>query len=563
MVSISPEWVIRGHVDPSAFPELKFTPAFRSLMRGRGMETPHEVLTFLSPNLGQLKDPRSMKGMRSACERIAQAIESHETIGVFTDYDVDGVCSAALIHRFLTGIGCQPPVIFIPDRVSDGYGLNKRGIDELHRQGVRLLITSDCGITAIDEVSYVNSLGIDVIITDHHEVDSEIPEAISVINPKQGDCLFFGEDLCGAGVVFHLIVALRSLLRERGASNLPNLRDELDLVAMATVADAVSLDGVNRILVKEGLTVLNSSLRAGITALVKVAGIKKEVISRDLGFILGPRINAAGRISDARKAFDLLTTDDERQANLLAQELDGLNRKRQIHEQKVLDMALSQLKEQAPLSNVVVVSGKDWHIGVLGIVASRLVSLFSKPAIVISVMDGIGIGSGRSIVGVDLHRALAHVSGLLTGFGGHKMAVGLSIPDEQIPPFIRALDEVVGSLIPEEQRRFDVDLKISPFDLTPELLDELEQLAPFGEGNPEPVFMIPSMEVVGKKYFEDGQVKLLLKHSNRVFHALRCSIDLDFCEASRFLDVAFTPVKMRLNGHSYLYLSLKALAASR
>jgi single-stranded-DNA-specific exonuclease len=171
---------------------------------------------------------------------------------------------------------------------------------------------------------------------------------------------------------------------------------------------------------------------------------------------------------------------------------------------------------------------------------------------VISVMDGIGIGSGRSIVGVDLHRALAHVSGLLTGFGGHKMAVGLSIPDEQIPPFIRALDEVVGSLIPEEQRRFDVDLKISPFDLTPELLDELEQLAPFGEGNPEPVFMIPSMEVVGKKYFEDGQVKLL-----------RCSIDLDFCEASRFLDVAFTPVKMRLNGHSYLYLSLKALAASR
>ena len=282
------------------------------------METPHEVLSFLSPNLGQLKDPRSMKGMRGACERIARAIELHETIGVFTDYDVDGVCSAVLIHRFLTGIGCQPPVIFIPDRISDGYGLNKRGIDELHGQNVKLLITSDCGITAIEEVSYANSLGIDVIITDHHEVDTNVPEALSVINPKQGDCLFSGEDLCGAGVVFHLIVALRSLLRERGAPDLPNLRDELDLVAMATVADAVSLNGVNRILVKEGLTVLNSTLRAGIAALVKVAGIKKEVISRDLGFHPGAAYQCSGKNMDARKAFDLLTTDDEGHAYLLA-----------------------------------------------------------------------------------------------------------------------------------------------------------------------------------------------------------------------------------------------------
>lgn len=563
MVCLSPEWVVRGQVDPDALPGLRFTPAFRSLMRGRGMETSLEVSTFLSPNLGQLKDPRSMKGMGRACERIASAIESSETIGVFTDYDVDGVCSAALLHRFLAGIGCPPPFVFIPDRVSDGYGLNKRGIDELHGRGVKLLITSDCGITAVEEVSYANSLGMDVIVTDHHEVDARMPEAVSVINPKQRDCRFSGEDLCGAGVVFHLIVSLRSLLREKGMTDLPNLRDELDLVAMATVADAVSLAGVNRILVKEGLTVLNSSLRAGLAALVKVAGIKKEVISRDLGYILGPRINAAGRISDARKAFDLLTTDDEHRAYLLAQELDGLNRKRQVHEQKVLEMALAQLKEQVPSNNVIVVAGNQWHIGVLGIVASRLTNLFSRPAVVISVADGNGIGSGRSIAGIDLHMALDRVSSLLSGFGGHKMAVGLSITTEQIPSFTLALDEVVGSLTPEVRKRFEVDLKISPFDLTPELLEELEQMSPFGEGNPEPVFMIPSMEVVGKKMFDDGQVKLLLRHSNRVFHALRCTIDHDFCEDSRFLDVAFTPVKMRLNGHSYLYLSLKALSPSR
>jgi single-stranded-DNA-specific exonuclease len=406
-------------------------------------------------------------------------------------------------------------------------------------------------------------LGIDVIVTDHHELDAEIPDAVSVVNPKQDDCMFSGEDLCGAGVVFHLIVALRAMLRDRGVTGLPNLRDELDLVAMATVADAVSLGGVNRLLVKEGLLVLNSSLRTGISALVKVAGIKKEVISRDLGFILGPRLNAAGRISDARKAFDLLTTEDERLASLLAQELDGLNKKRQMQEQKVLEMAMAQLREQPPLSNVVVVCGKDWHIGVLGIVASRLAGLFSRPAVVVSMMDGVGIGSGRSITGIDIHGALTRVSGKLNSFGGHKMAIGLSINEDQVSSFYPALNDVIGSLLPDAQQSFEVDLKISPFDLTPELLKELEQMAPFGEGNPEPVFMIPSMEVVGKKNYEDGQVKLLFKHSNRVFHALRCTIDPDFCESSKYVDVAFTPVTIRLNGHNYLYLSLKALSPSR
>jgi single-stranded-DNA-specific exonuclease len=491
------------------------------------------------------------------------AIHAQETIGVFTDYDVDGVCSAALIHRFLTGIGCKPPVVFIPDRINDGYGLNMRGIDELYSQGATLLVTADCGITALEEVRYANTLGMDVIITDHHEVDEKLPEAHAVINPKQTDCLFSGEDLCGAGVVFHLIVALRSLLREQGVENLPNLKDELDIVAMATVADAVALSGLNRILVKEGLSVLNSALRVGFSALVKVAGIKKELISRDLGFILGPRINAAGRISDARKAFDLLITDDAGHAHLLAQELDTLNRKRQIHEQKVLEMALQQLKDHPCPGNVTIVCGRDWHIGVLGIVASRLVSLFSRPALVISIMDGLGTGSGRSMVGIDLHSALAQASGLLNSFGGHKMAVGLSVSEERIPLLLPTLNDIIGSQMNARERTFEVDLRISPFDLTPTLLEELELLAPFGEGNPEPVFLISSMEIVGSKVFDDGQTKLILKHSNRVFHTLRSPVGNGFCEKGKFLDVAFTPVKMRLNGHNYLYLSLKALASSR
>lgn len=560
MVCVSQEWVIRGRVDPLVLPDLKFSPIFRSLMRVRGLQTSGDVLSFLSPNLGQLKDPRDMKNMQRACERTLRAIEAEEKIGIFTDYDVDGVCSAALIQRFLINIGSQPPEIFIPDRVNDGYGLNIRGIEELKRKGVSLLITADCGITAVREVEHARSLGMDVIITDHHVVGCEVPDAYCILNPKQSDCPFFCEDLCGAGVVFHLIVALRSALRKQGIQNLPNLREELDLVAMATIADAVSLSGINRVLVKEGLNILNTSSRVGLAALARVSGIDRVLLSRDIGYILGPRINAAGRLSDARKAFDLLITEDATIAQNLACELNDLNRCRQKEEQQVLSEALCLLEESdSHLGNVIVVAGTDWHTGVIGIVASRIASLFSRPAIVISLVDGVGVGSGRSVPGIDLHTAVSKVSEHLNYFGGHKMAIGLNIDDSKVLSFANALD---GALVSHEEnsKSFEVDLKISPLDITPIFLEELEMLAPFGEGNPEPVFLIPSMEVVGTKNYARGQCKLLLKHSNRVFHTLRCTLDHGTQKLSRFVDVAFTPVKMRTNGYQYLYLAVKALS---
>ena len=560
MVCVSQEWVIKGRVDPLVLPDLKFSPIFRSLMQVRGLKTSSDVLSFLSPNLGQLKDPRSMKNMQIACDRILRAIKTEEKIGIFTDYDVDGVCSAALIQRFLINIGLKPPEIFIPDRVSDGYGLNMRGIEDLKSKGVSLLITADCGVTAVKEVDYARSLGMDVIITDHHEVGDDIPNACCILNPKQSDCPFFGEDLCGAGVVFHLIVALRAALREQGLQNLPNLREELDLVAMATIADAVSMSGVNRVLVKEGLNILNTSSRVGLAALARVSGITRELLSRDIGYILGPRINAAGRLSDARKAFDLLITEDAVTAQNLAHELNELNRCRQVEEQQVLNEALCLLEESGShLGNAIVVAGTNWHTGVIGIVASRIASLFSRPAIVISLLDGVGVGSGRSVPGVDLHAAVSQVSEYLNDFGGHKMAIGLNIDDSKILAFAGALD---GVLAPREEytKNFAVDLKISPLDITPVFLEELEMLAPFGEGNPEPVFLIPSMEVVGSKNYARGQCKLLLKHSNRVFHTLRCTIDQGAQKLARFVDVAFTPVKMRTNGYQYLYLAVKALS---
>ncbi|MCD6570565.1 MAG: single-stranded-DNA-specific exonuclease RecJ [Deltaproteobacteria bacterium] len=553
-------WIIKGRVDEKALPGLDFSPVFRSLMLVRGMTTPDNVLDFAFPSLGKLKDPSQMKGMKEACIRIAEAIKQKETIGVFADYDVDGVCSAALLHRFFLKIGYKEPVVFIPDRAIDGYGLNTRGIDELKKSGVSLLITADCGISATHEVAHAKALGMDVIITDHHEPEGLIPDALSVINPKQKDCPFFGEDLCGAGVVFHLIVALRAHLRKLGMENLPNLKDDLDIVAMATVADVVSLRGINRILVKEGLKVLNSTAHTGLSALAKISGIKNDVIARDIGFILGPRINAAGRISKARKAFELLITDDASHAISIAQELHILNRQRQEEEQRVLKDALSMIEEGGNTGKAIVVAGTNWHIGVIGIVASRLADRFSKPAIVISIIDGLGRGSGRSVEPIDLHTAVSRESHFLKGFGGHRMAVGFTIDADKILAFANALEESLLKTGPFQMPAVEVDLEISPTDITPTLLNELEMLAPFGVGNREPVFMIPDMEVIEVKKFGGTHLKVSLKHSGRIFNAIGFNMATSYKHIPRFVNVAFTPVKKHFNGHDYLHLNLKALS---
>jgi len=553
-------WIIKGRVDDKALSELDFSPVFRSLMLVRGMETPDDVMDFVSSSLGKLKNPSQMKGMGQACARIVEAIKRGETIGVSADYDVDGVCSAALLHRFFLRIGYKEPVVFIPDRAIDGYGLNTRGIDELKASGVSLLITADCGVTSIHEVAYAKGLGMDVIVTDHHEPEGELPDALSIINPKQADCPFFGEDLCGAGVVFHLIVALRACLRDSGMENLPNLRDDLDMVAMATVADVVSLTGINRILVKEGLKVINSTAHVGLSALAKISGIKNDVIARDIGFILGPRINAAGRVSDATKAFNLLITDDIPHATSIAQELHALNRLRREEEQKVLKEALSMIEGGKSTGKAIVVAGTNWHTGVIGIVASRLADRFSKPAIVITISDGMGRGSGRSIESIDLHAAVSSVSHFLKGFGGHKMAVGLTIDADKILAFANALEESLLDIGPFQADVVEVDLEISPTDITPTLLDELEMLAPFGIGNREPVFMIPNMEVLNAKRMGNCHLKVLLKHSGRIFNTVGFNMADRLCHIPRFADVAFTPVRRRFNGHNYLHLNLKALS---
>jgi len=557
MVFGTREWQIRGCVRQDLLPELNYTPVFKSLMQIRGFSDAASFKRFLTPSLGDLRDPHEMLGIHESAVRLADAVEANEAIGIFSDYDVDGVCSAALLYRFLVRLGQNPPAIFIPQRNLDGYGLSRRGIAELHAKGVKLLVSADCGINAFEAVEYAKELGMEVIITDHHEPEASLPLALSIVNPKQPACGFKGEDLCGAGVIFHLIVALRRELRSRGRMDLPNLRQDLDLVALATVADVVALSGQNRILVKEGLNVMNSAGCPGTTALARSAGIRHDILARDLNFALGPRLNAAGRMADAYKALDLLISEDFGRAFGLAGELDLLNRQRRIQEEKVLKTALTQVEAQTERC-VLVVAAPGWNSGVTGIVAARLARRFAKPAIVIAVgEDGVCRGSGRSIEGLDFYAAVAEAGEMLMRFGGHRSAVGLTIASDRIEDFATELDSIIKRNPATPPERVTVDLKIGPLDLTPALMGELELLAPFGEGNPEPVFLIPRMEVIDRKRMDAGKVKFVLRHSGRTFQSLGCTVDE--ADVPRHVDAAFTPQRTRINGHAYLSLDLKAL----
>lgn len=557
MVYSTRKWQVRGSIQHDLLPELNYSPVFKSLMQLRGFSDTTSFKRFLIPSLGDLRDPHEMLGIQVAARRLADAVEAHETIGIFSDYDVDGVCSAALLYRFLVRLGLKAPAVFIPQRNQDGYGLSRRGIAELHQKGVNLLVSADCGINAIEAVDYALSLGLDVIITDHHEPEASLPAALCIVNPKQSACAFHDEDLCGAGVIFHLIVALRSELRRRGRNELPNLRQDLDLVALATVADVVALSGQNRILVKEGLNVLNAAGCPGTTALARSAGIRHEILARDLNFALGPRLNAAGRVADAYKAFELLISEDSGRAFGLAAELDQLNRQRRIQEEKVLKAALLQAETQTA-SRAIVVAGAGWNSGVTGIVAARLAGRFMKPAIAIAIgADGLCRGSGRSIEGRDLYAAVAATSSLLVRFGGHRSAVGLTIAKELIEDFKAELDRAIDAQPALPPAPVTVDLRISPLDLSPTLMGELEMLAPFGEGNPEPVFMISRMEVIDRKRVDASKVKFVLRHSGRTFTTQSCAVPDG--DVPRYVDAAFTPLKTRVNGHAYLTLALKAL----
>ncbi|HKP50907.1 MAG TPA: single-stranded-DNA-specific exonuclease RecJ, partial [Gemmatimonadales bacterium] len=461
----------------------------------------------LRPSLTELSDPWRLAGMAEAVEAIVSTIKSGGRILVHGDYDVDGQCASTLLIRALRVAGADV-LPFLPHRLRDGYDFGPAGLEAARAAGASMVITCDCGITAYDTVLAARSAGIDVVVTDHHLPGEQLPPALAVIDPQRADDTSGANQLCGTGIAFKLVQALVPALGL--PANLPF--HLLDLVALATVADVVPLQGENRILVKHGLKVLHESRWPGLRALLDATGLSgKEVKAYHLGFILGPRLNAAGRVGDATDGLKLLLSDDSTEAAALAQKLEALNTERQALDQRILDEALEQVERTAHPERDAgfVLSAEGWHPGVVGIVASRVVERYGRPTFLIAFDGEIGKGSGRSTSRFNLHSALLSCGDLLERFGGHHMAAGLTIRREQLDAFRERFGDVARqSLGPDdlgpEQR---VDLEVSLREVTRDLERLCRYLEPCGQGNPGPVFGVRRVRFTSRSVVGNGHLK--------------------------------------------------------
>lgn len=467
--------------------------------RGIGLE---DIDAFLSPSLrDQMPDPMHLRGMDEGIARLVHAITKGEKVAVFGDYDVDGATSSALIKRYFAALGA-PIQVYIPDRIAEGYGPNTPALLKLHRDGVKLVITVDCGITAFDPLGAAREVGLDVIVVDHHAAEPRLPPAAAVINPNRLDDDSPHGYLAAVGVTFLVLVALNRALRDVGwfkGRREPDLRNLLDLVALGTVADVVALKGLNRVLTAQGLKVLAQRRNVGLRALADVAGMDEMPGTYHLGFLLGPRINAGGRVGEPSLGADLLSTEDETMARDIARRLDGYNAERREIEAQCLDQAIDIAENRGIGEHLVYVGADGWHPGVIGIVAGRLKERYNRPACVVAFDNGAGKGSGRSVEGVDLgaHIIAGRQSDLLLNGGGHKMAAGFTVAEAQSEAFQAFLEErIAGELAGEPIRpRLALDGGLSVSGATLPLIDALETLAPFGMGNAEPRFALPHARI--------------------------------------------------------------------
>lgn len=489
------------------------------ILAGRGV-TIEGAESFLHPSLqNDLPDPACLMDMERAAGRLAHAVMANEKIAVFGDYDVDGATSAALIHRFLAAIGV-PLVLYIPDRILEGYGPNAAALEMLAEQGARIVITVDCGTLAYQALAAGARRGLDIIVVDHHQAEAHLPDAFAVINPNRLDDSSGHGQLAAVGVAFLLLVALNRKLRTEGwykrqGAVEPNLLQWLDLVALGTICDVAPLTGVNRVLVRQGLKVMTRRLNAGLVALAEIAGIDTEPTSYHAGFVFGPRINAGGRVGRSDLGARLLSSDNREEVAGIAAELDLLNRERQAIEALVLEAAIAQAEARNANAPLVMVSARGWHPGVIGIAASRLKERYNLPALVIGIDEhGMAKGSGRSINGVDLGSAViaASQAGLLINGGGHKMAAGLTVEAGKIEALRDFLILRLAAQVDAAADAGDmvIDGLLAAGAANIELIDALALAGPFGAGHPEPRFVIANASIVNASIVGERHVRCVL-----------------------------------------------------
>ena len=546
-------------VIPEALLAAGYTPLLAAMLHVRGIDTAEQARAFLHGGEDQLHDPMLLKGMDRAVERLRRAIDTGESVAVFGDYDVDGITSTCVLADYLRSRGLEVRA-YIPDRISEGYGLNPGAVRKLHAHGVTLIVSVDCGITAVEETELANSLGMDVIITDHHECGAEtVPDAVAVVDPKQPACSYPNPGLAGVGVAFKLLCAL-----EGGSADV--LRRYSDLVAIGTVADVMPLSGENRVLVAEGLRRINTEARPGIRALLTESGADgRAVTAATIGFTLAPRINAAGRLGETAVAAKLLLTENDDEAARLARALCELNRRRQTLEQQIWDEAsdrVGALDRTEPL----VLESDEWHQGVIGIAASRLSEAYHLPTVMIRFDGERGKGSCRSFGGFNLYRALAACSNFLEGFGGHALAAGLTIRRENIAAFRRAFAEYYRNNPATEQPALDCDLRISdPSLLSMENVEALQLLEPCGADNPRPLLVMTAARLQSVTPIGGGKhLRLTLVKAGQAFDCVFFSCTLDALVASPgdWVDAVFCPQINSYRGRSSVQLLITDIRRS-
>ena len=519
------KWVLEDNLDLDVINKLaeslNVSPVISKILVQRGIDTFEKAREFFRPDFKYLHDPFLMNDMDKAVQRINQALQNREKILIYGDYDVDGITSVSMIYMFLKNLYADVS-FYIPDRLKDGYGLSTAGLEAAIKNGVKLVISVDCGITAVKEVEFAKENGIDVIICDHHEPGETLPDAYSVLDPKREKCYYPFKELAGVGVAFKLIQAM---LVDMHFDN-EALYQYIDLVAIGSSADIVPLVGENRILVKKGLEKLNYDQSVGLKALIYTSGLSDKVIGTgQVVFVLAPRINAVGRLGDAERAAKLLTSTNYREAHEIAKVLEEENLERKSIDDETFKMALRMTEEKIDpdKDKAIVLFEENWHPGVIGIVASRIVEKFYRPTILISIEDGIGKGSARSIEGFDIFDAIKKCSGYLKEYGGHKYAAGLTIEHDNIRDFISAFKKISEKEITTDMlvQKLKIDAELNLDEIDTKMVNVLKQFSPYGPQNMRPVFLSRNLEVVeGPSIVGSNHLKFKVRQNRAVFDAI-------------------------------------------
>lgn len=503
------------------------------LMLKKGISSPDDIENFFNGSLKSLRNPFEISDMEKAAERIAKAVMNHERICIYGDYDVDGITATALLYIFLMQCGANVSY-YIPNRLEEGYGLNKEAVKEIAARKTNLIITVDCGISAVQEVLEASIHGMDIIITDHHQPSKELPvAAYAIINPMREDDTYPNKTLAGVGVAFKTVMALRFVLKKYDffKQEVPNIRNLLDIVTLGTIADVMPLVDENRIFVRHGLELMSGeNVRIGIDELKKTVenlSASKKMKTSNIGFQLAPRINAMGRMASSEKSFKLLVTQNRSEAKQLALELDNENKYRQMIERDILQQTydLIEKNQYAELQSGLVIASDNWHPGVIGIVASRVVDKYFKPTVILTEDNGAYKGSARSIPGFHLYDGLSSLSDILISFGGHKYAAGVKLEKKNLEEFRNRFNEVVKTSLKEEDfiPEIYIDAEIDSKDITNEVMQWLEKLEPYGQGNKEPVFFMKKVfkyqveTFVGKNF---NHLKCVFEKNGLIFEAI-------------------------------------------